>query len=93
MGEQFQKTTEETSEIRSAVIEATLPLLDKVSALVNKIDTYHNNDLEFQRNLLLLLSELMRNQQISMEAFDKIDSLIRNEYNWYKKSSIDKSDI
>jgi len=93
LGEQFQKTTGETSEIKSAVIEATLPLLDKVSALVNKIDTYHNNDLEFQRNLLLLLSELMRNQQISMEAFDKNDSLIRNEYNWYKKSSIDKSDI
>ena len=87
------ETEHETSEIKSAVIEATVPLLDKISELIKKVDTYHNNDLEFQRKLLLLLSELMRNQQISMEAFDKIDSLIRNEYNWNKKVSIDKSDI
>ena len=90
---QYQKTTQETSEIKSAVIEAIIPLLDKISALVNRVDTYHNNDLEFQRKLLLSLSELMRNQQISMDGFDKIDSLNRNEYNWNKKSPIDKSDI
>ncbi len=87
------ETKQDSSEIKSAVIEATVPLLDKISELVKKVDTYHNNDLDFQRKLLLLLSELMRNQQISMEAFDKIDSLIRNEYNWNKKVSIDKSNI
>lgn len=87
------KTEQNSSEIKSAVIEATVPLLDKISELIKKVDTYHNNDLDFQRKLLLLLSELMRDQQISMEAFDKIDSLIRNEYNWNKKTSIDKSDI
>ncbi len=87
------KTEQNSSEIKSAVIEATVPLLDKISELIKKVDTYHNNDLDFQRKLLLLLSELMRDQQISMEAFDKIDSLIRNEYNWNKKTSINKSDI
>ena len=87
------ETEQHSSEIKSAVIEATIPLLDKISELIKKVDTYHNNDLDFQRKLLLLLSELMRDQQISMEAFDKIDSLIRNEYNWNKKVSIDKSDI
>ena len=87
------ETEQRSSEVKSAVIEATVPLLDKISELIKKVDTYHNNDLDFQRKLLLLLSELMRDQQISMEAFDKIDSLIRNEYNWNKKTSIDKSNI
>ena len=76
-----------STELRWAIVEANKPLLDKIDDLIAKINAYHENDIEFQRKFLLLLSKMLRNQQISMEAFDELDSFIQKECFWNKSRS------
>ena len=64
--------------------EAVKPLLDKLTELVDKLERYHQHDIEFQQRFLLLVSQMFRNQQISMEAFDQLDSFMRKEFFWGK---------
>lgn len=76
-----------STDIRWAIVEANKPLLDKIDGLIEKINAYHQNDIEFQRKFLVLLSKMLRNQQISMEAFDELDSFIQKECFWNKSRS------
>ena len=64
--------------------EAVKPLLDKLTELVDKLERYHQHDIEFQQRFLLLVSQMFRNQQISMESFDQLDSFMRKEFFWGK---------
>ncbi|MGI0011704.1 MAG: hypothetical protein ACREAE_09930 [Nitrosopumilaceae archaeon] len=82
MPKQFEDSVASSNEVRKIVSDEIKPLLDKITELVEKIEIYHQHDIEFQQRFLLLVSEMFRNQQISMEAFDKLDSFMRQEFFW-----------
>jgi len=82
MPKQFEDSVASSNEVRKIVSDEIKPLLDKITELVEKIERYHQHDIEFQQRFLLLVSEMFRNQQISMEAFDKLDSFMRQEFFW-----------
>ena len=82
MPKQFEDSVASSNEVRKIVSDEIKPLLDKITELVEKIERYHRHDIEFQQRSLLLVSEMFRNQQISMEAFDKLDSFMRQEFFW-----------
>ena len=86
MPKQYEDTAASSAEVRWAILEANKPLLDKIDDLVTKIENYHQHDIDFQRKFLYMASQLLRNQQISMEGFDQLDSLFKEQY-WNKGSS------
>lgn len=71
-----------SSEVRQIVSDEVRPLLEKMTDLVDKLERYHQHDIQFQQNLILLVSQMFKNQEISMEGFDKIDSFLRKEFFW-----------
>ena len=81
-----EESAASSSEIRWAILEANKPLLDKIDDLVEKIERYHENDLDFQRKFLFALSDMLGKQQISMDVFDQLDSLMKEKY-WKKEGS------
>ena len=81
-----EESAASSSEVRWAILEANKPLLDKIDDLVEKIERYHENDLDFQRKFLFALSDMLGKQQISMDVFDQLDSLMKEKY-WQKESS------
>jgi hypothetical protein len=87
MPKQFEDSVASSNEVRKIVSDEIKPLLDKITELVEKIERYHQHDIEFQQRFLLLVSEMFRNQQISMEAFDKLDSFMRQEFFWGQQKS------
>jgi hypothetical protein len=84
MVKQFEDSTPSSSEVKKIVSDEVKPLLEKLTELVDKLDRYHKHDIEFQQKFLLLVSQMFRNQQISMEAFDELDSFMRKEFFWGK---------
>ncbi len=84
MVKQFEDSTPNSSEVKKIVSDEVKPLLEKLTELVDKLDRYHRHDIEFQQKFLLLVSQMFRNQQISMEAFDELDSFMRKEFFWGK---------
>ena len=87
MPKQFEDSAPTTSEVKKIVSDEVRPLLDKLTELVEKLDRYHQHDIEFQQKFILLISQMFKNQQISMEAFDQLDSFMRKEFFWGKQSS------
>ncbi|MGI0087227.1 MAG: hypothetical protein ACREBI_04635 [Nitrosotalea sp.] len=73
-----------SNEVKRIVSDEVRPLLEKLTELVDKMERYHNHDIEFQQKLILLISQMFRNQEISMEGFDKLDSFLRKEFFWGK---------
>lgn len=51
------------------------------------MDLYHDHDVKFQQKLILLISQMFKNQEISMEGFDKLDFFLREEFFWGKTKS------
>ena len=49
MNRQREDSVASSNEVRWAILEANKPLLDKIDDLVEKIERYHDQDLEFQR--------------------------------------------
>lgn len=84
MTKQFEDSTVGKSDIKEIVSNEVRPLLEKLEQIVERLEVYHNHDVEFQRKLLLLLSKMLAKQEISMEAFDQLDSFLRKEYFWDK---------
>lgn len=84
MTRQEEGNVPSSTEVKKIVADEVKPLLEKLTELIDKMERYHNHDVEFQRKLIVLVSQLFRNQQISMEAFDKIDSFLRSEFYWGK---------
>ena len=84
MVKQYEDSSPSSSEVKKIVSDEVKPLLEKLTEIVDKLDRYHQHDIEFQQKFLLLVSEMFRNQQISMEAFDKLDSFMRKEFFWGK---------
>jgi len=82
MPKQFEDSVASSNEVRKIVSDEIKPLLDKITELVEKLERYHQHDVEFQQRFLLLVSEMFRNQQISMDAFDKLDLFMRQEFFW-----------
>ncbi len=72
------------SEVRKIVSDEVRPLLEKLTELVDKMERYHQHDIEFQQKMMLLISKMFKNQEISMEGFDKLDSFLRTEFFWGK---------
>jgi len=87
MPKQFEDLAASNSEVKKIVSDEVRPLLDKLTEIVDKLDKYHQHDIEFQQKFILLISQMFRNQQISMEAFDQLDSFMRKEFFWGKQSS------
>lgn len=87
MPKQFEDSAASSSEVKKIVSDEVRPLLDKLSEIVDKLDKYHQHDIQFQQKFILLISQMFRNQQISMEAFDQLDSFMRKEFFWGKPSS------
>lgn len=87
MPKQFEDSAPTTGEVKKIVSDEVRPLLDKLTELVEKLDKYHQHDIEFQQKFILLISQMFKNQQISMDAFDQLDSFIRKEFFWGKTSS------
>ena len=87
MPKQFEDSVASNSEVKKIVSDEVRPLLDKLTEIVDKLDKYHQHDIEFQQKFILLISQMFRNQQISMEAFDQLDSFMRKEFFWGKQSS------
>lgn len=87
MVKQYEDTVASSSEVKKIVSDEVKPLLDKLTELVDKLERYHQHDVEFQQRFLLLVSQMFRNQQISMDAFDQLDSFMRKEFFWGKTSS------
>jgi hypothetical protein len=85
MPKQFEDSVASSNEVRKIVSDEIKPLLDKITELVEKLERYHQHDVEFQQKFLMLVSEMFRNQQISMEAFDKLDVFMRQEFFWGQK--------
>ena len=84
MTKQHEGTLPTNSEVRKIVSDEVRPLLEKLTELVDKLERYHQHDIEFQQKLLLLLSQLYKNQDLTMEGFDKLDSFLRSEFFWGK---------
>ena len=84
MTKQFEDSTAGKSDIKEIVSNEVRPLLEKLEEIVDRLEKYHNHDVEFQRRLLLLLSRMLAKQEISMEAFDQLDSCLQKEYFWDK---------
>jgi len=84
MVKQFEDSAASSSEVKKIVSDEVKPLLEKLTELVDKLDRYHQHDIEFQQKFLLLVSQMFRNQQISMEAYDQLDSFMRKEFFWGK---------
>jgi hypothetical protein len=84
MTKQFEDSVAGKSDIKEIVSSEVRPLLEKLEEIVDRLEKYHNHDVEFQRKLLLLLSKMLAKQEISMEVFDQIDSFLRKEYFWDK---------
>jgi len=76
MVKQYEDTSIGSSEVKKIVSDEVKPLLEKLTEIVDKLDRYHKHDIEFQQKFLLLVSQMFRNQQISMEAYDQLDSFI-----------------
>ena len=87
MPKQFEDSAPTTGEVKKIVSDEVRPLLDKLTELVEKLDKYHQHDIEFQQRFILLISQMFKDQQISMDAFDQLDSFIRKEFFWGKPSS------
>jgi len=85
MTKQFEDSVAGKSDIKEIVSNEVRPLLEKLEQIVERLEKYHNHDVEFQRRLLLLLSKMLAKQEISMEAFDQLDSFLQKEYFWDKK--------
>ncbi|MGI0047793.1 MAG: hypothetical protein ACREBB_11505 [Nitrosotalea sp.] len=75
-----------SSEVQKIVSDEVRPLLDKLTEIVDKLERYHQHDVQFQQKLILLISQMFKNQEISMEGFDRIDSFLRTEF-WGKTQS------
>ncbi|MBI3841740.1 MAG: hypothetical protein HY295_01115 [Thaumarchaeota archaeon] len=88
MPKQYEDNVASSSEVKKIVSDEVRPLLDKLTELVEKLDRYHQHDVEFQQKFLLLVSQMFRNQQISMEAFDQLDAFMRKEFFWGKSTSV-----
>jgi hypothetical protein len=86
MVKQFEDSVASSSEVKKIVSDEVKPLLEKLTELVDKLDRYHKHDIEFQQKFLLLVSQMFRNQQISMEAFDQLDSFMQKEFFWGKST-------
>ncbi|HEU03738.1 hypothetical protein LCGC14_2182740 [marine sediment metagenome] len=84
MKKQFEDSVAGKSDIKEIVSNEVRPLLEKLEEIVERLEKYHNHDVEFQRKLLLLLSRMLSKQEISMEAFDQLDSFLQKEYFWDK---------
>lgn len=76
-----------SSEVQKIVSDEVRPLLDKLTEIVDKLERYHQHDVQFQQKLILLISQMFKNQEISMEGFDRIDSFLRTEFFWGKTQS------
>ncbi|NIP61883.1 MAG: hypothetical protein GWN01_02130 [Nitrosopumilaceae archaeon] len=87
MPKQYEDNSPTSTEVRDIVSREVRPLLDKLDVVIHRLEKYHEHDINFQRNLLLLLSRLLANQEISMEAFDKLDSFLQEEFFWNKDST------
>jgi len=87
MVKQHEDTAVGSSEVKKIVSDEVKPLLEKLTELVDKLGQYHQHDVEFQQKFLLLVSQMFRNQQISMEAFDELDSFMRKEFFWGKSNT------
>ncbi|MDE1726728.1 MAG: hypothetical protein KGH89_05630 [Thaumarchaeota archaeon] len=74
-------------EVKKIVSDEVKPLLDKLAELVDKLERYHDHDVQFQQKLILLISQMFKNQEISMEGFDKLDAFLRKEFSWGKNES------
>lgn len=72
------------AEVKKIVSDEVRPLLEKLTEIVDKMERYHRHDVEFQQKLILLISQMFKNQEISMEGFDKLDSFLRKEFFWGK---------
>ena len=84
MTKQFEDSAAGKSDIKEIVSSEVKPLLEKLEEVIERLERYHNHDVEFQRKLLLLLSKMLAKQEISMEAFDQLDAFLREEYFWDK---------
>lgn len=82
MTKQFEDSAAGKSDIKEIVSSEVKPLLEKLEEVIERLERYHNHDVEFQRKLLLLLSKMLGKQEISMEAFDQLDAFLRKEYFW-----------
>ena len=82
MVKQFEDSVASSSEVKKIVSDEVKPLLEKLTDLVDRLERYHNHDIEFQQKFLVLVSKMFRNQQISIEAFDELDSFMRHEFFW-----------
>jgi len=82
---QFEDSKVRKSEIRDIVSSEVKPLLDKLEEIVERLERYHEHDIEFQRKLILTLSKMLVNQEISMDAFDKLDTFLQKEFFWDKE--------
>lgn len=76
-----------STEVKKIVSDEVRPLLEKITELVDKMERYHNHDVEFQQRLIVLISQMFKNQEISMEGFDKLDLFLRKEFFWGKNQS------
>ena len=85
MTKQFEDSKVGKSEIRDIVSSEVKPLLDKLEEIVERLERYHEHDIEFQRKLILTLSKMLVNQEISMDAFDKLDTFLQKEFFWDKE--------
>lgn len=87
MTKQHEDAAAGSREVKTIVSGEIKPLLEKLTEIVDKLEQYHQHDVEFQRKFLLLVSQMFRNQQISMEAFDELDSFMRKEFFWGKSNT------
>jgi hypothetical protein len=84
MARQEEGNTPTNTEVKKIVSDEVRPLLEKLTELVDKLERYHNHDVEFQQKLILLVSQMFKNQEISIEGFDKLDLFLRKEFFWDK---------
>jgi len=84
MPHQYEESNASSSDIREIVSSEVKPILDKLTEVLERMERYHNHDIEFQQSLLLLLSKMLANQTISVEAFDELDAHIRKAFFWGK---------